>query len=341
MSAAPPVDTAQTYGWDTVFAIHIADANAAIATAKTSPPNWRQVDAADGYTVSGDFGNWAIVPGGRASFDAVDVRLRRTDRDDPATNDDALAELRITVMDRDQAKVGRAFSSKVIELVLANYPGLFTTSPPSDASSFGVYWPALVPASFPHHAAVIQVINVPRVLRAAERAGATVEFTVGPGDEIAEGAALAVVTGPREPALEPEVLKAVTVGVERTFEQDPALALRLLADIALRALSPAVNDPTTAVQALDRIASLLRVLATRDLDIDNIADGSGTTRVKLVLPTWEQYLAVALDAIIALPGLLPTVTRRLTRLLDDIAALAPPGRRPGLDKRRTQIALPA
>jgi uncharacterized membrane protein len=226
--------------------------------------------------------------------------------------------------------------------------GLYTAPARAGQDSTSPRTPATSPPGqgaqqirWPHHAAVIQVINVPRVLRAAERAGATVEFTVGPGDEIAEGAALAVVTGPREPALEPEVLKAVTVGVERTFEQDPALALRLLADIALRALSPAVNDPTTAVQALDRIASLLRVLATRDLDIENIADGSGTTRVKLVLPTWDDYLAVALDEIIALPGLLPTITRRLTRLLDDIAALAPPGRRPGLDKRRTQIGLPA
>jgi hypothetical protein len=98
---------------------------------------------------------WSMVPGGRDAFDAVDVRLRRTDRENPATNDDALAELRITVMDRDQAKVGRAFSNKVIEMVLANYPGFFTTSPPTDASSFGVYWPALVPAAFPNHTVVI------------------------------------------------------------------------------------------------------------------------------------------------------------------------------------------
>ena len=67
---------------------------------------------------------WSLVPGGRESFDAVDVRLRRSDRDDPATNDDALAELRITVMDHDKAKVGRAFSNTVIEMVLASYPGL-------------------------------------------------------------------------------------------------------------------------------------------------------------------------------------------------------------------------
>jgi hypothetical protein len=88
---------------------------------------------------------WSLVPGGKDSFDAVDVRLRRTDRENPASNDDALAELRITVMDRDEQKVGRAFSNKVIEMVLASYPGFFTTSPPSGGSSFGVYWPALVP----------------------------------------------------------------------------------------------------------------------------------------------------------------------------------------------------
>lgn len=98
---------------------------------------------------------FAMVPGGRQAFDRVEVKLRRTDRLDPATNDDALAELRITVIDRDRDKVGRAFSNKVIEMVLASYPGLFTTSPPSEATNFGVYWPALVPASFPEHVAVI------------------------------------------------------------------------------------------------------------------------------------------------------------------------------------------
>jgi hypothetical protein len=99
---------------------------------------------------------WSLIPGGKASFDAVDVRLVRTDRPDPHTNEDALAQLRITVIDRDPAKVGRAFSNKVIEMVLASYPGLFTTSPPSEATSFGVYWPALVPADLPRHEVVVE-----------------------------------------------------------------------------------------------------------------------------------------------------------------------------------------
>jgi hypothetical protein len=98
---------------------------------------------------------WSLVPGGRDAFDAVEVHLRRSDRVDPPTNEDALAELQITVMDRERDKVGRAFSRTVIEMVLSSYPGLFTTSPPGDASSFGVYWPALIPDDVPHHEVVL------------------------------------------------------------------------------------------------------------------------------------------------------------------------------------------
>jgi hypothetical protein len=98
---------------------------------------------------------WSLVPGGREAFHTVDVRLRRTDRDDPPTNDDALAELSVTVMDTDRDKVGRAFSNRVIEMVLASYPGFFTSSPPTDATSFGVYWPALVPADLIHHEVLV------------------------------------------------------------------------------------------------------------------------------------------------------------------------------------------
>jgi Acyclic terpene utilisation family protein AtuA len=123
---------------------------------------------------------WSMIPGGRESFDEVDVKLRRTDRPDPATNDDALAELRITVMDRDRAKVGRAFSNKVIEMVLANYPGLFTTSPPGDASSFGVYWPALVPDDLPEHEVVIDGKHIPiETVPRSQRRSATDQSVYG------------------------------------------------------------------------------------------------------------------------------------------------------------------
>lgn len=193
---------------------------------------------------------------------------------------------------------------------------------------------------WPRPAAVVQIIDVPRVLRAAERARAVIDFKVGSGELIAEGAPVAVVTGTTARELEREVVKALTVGEERTFEQDPAFALRLLADIALRALSPAVNDPSTAVQALDGMDGLLRALATRELGVGHVADRDGTIRVNLVLPTWEDYLAVALDEIIALPAASPNVSRRILRLLDELGRITPPSRRLALDARRRQIQDP-
>src|SRR5690606_21019833 len=76
---------------------------------------------------------WSTIPGGRDAFDEVDVQLLRWDRPDPATNEEAMAHLRVTVKDADEAKVGRAFSNAVIEMVLASYPGFFTTTPPTSA----------------------------------------------------------------------------------------------------------------------------------------------------------------------------------------------------------------
>jgi uncharacterized membrane protein len=190
---------------------------------------------------------------------------------------------------------------------------------------------------WPRPAAVLQVIDVPRVLRAAERARTVIDFKMGSGQMLAEGAVVAFVSGQTEPELEREVLKALTVGEERTFEQDPAFALRLLADIGLRALSPAVNDPTTAVEALDAMDGLLRVLATRDLSVGQVAGSDGTIRVRLVLPTWDDYVAVALDEMIALPALSPNVSRRMLRLLDELAGITAPSRRSALETRRRQI----
>ena len=135
-------------------------------------------------------------------------------------------------------------------------------------------------------------------------------------------------------------MNALTVGEERTYEQDPLFAIRVLADIALRALSPAVNVPTTAVQALVAMDGLLRALATRELDIGRITGSDGTLRITFVLPTWEDYLAVALDEIIALREISPNVSRRILRLLDDLEAITPARRHPALAARRRQIQDP-
>jgi hypothetical protein len=91
-------------------------------------------------------GLWARL-GGRDRFDAVHVDLIRSDRADPASGAEAMARLRITVMDRDPTTVGRAFFAAAAELGLASYPGFFLPDPPRAESAYAVYWPALIPAS--------------------------------------------------------------------------------------------------------------------------------------------------------------------------------------------------
>ncbi len=83
-------------------------------------------------------------------------RLVRLDRPDAVTNEQAAALLRVTVKDSDPVRVGRAFSGAAVELALASYPGFTLTSPPGDATPYGLYWPSLVPAS-----AVEQVVVHP------------------------------------------------------------------------------------------------------------------------------------------------------------------------------------
>ena len=106
---------------------------------------------------------------------------------------------------------------------------------------------------------------------------------------------------------------------ERTFEQDPKYPLRLLVDIAINALSPAINDPTTAVQVLDQIEDLLRCLGRRVLDTGCVADEKGVLRLVFPTPTWEDYLTLAFDEIRQYGASSVQVMRRMRSALVDLA----------------------
>jgi uncharacterized membrane protein len=178
---------------------------------------------------------------------------------------------------------------------------------------------------------------VPRLLSLAEQHDALIHLCVVPGETIFDHGRVAVVLGGPNLA-DHEVLEALRLGSERTFDQDPALALRLLADIALRALSPAINDPTTAVQALDAIADLLRVLVGRDLGVALVDGADRTPRVVLKLPTWEDYLSVALDEIIDMGYSSIQVAHRLERLLEELIAIAPTQHREPVEHRLATVS---
>ena len=93
--------------------------------------------------------------GGEDRFDAIDVRFTPAAPDATGGQESASGMLHVSVKAADERLVGRAFSSAAIELALANYPGFFATSAPGPAQSFGVYWPALVPADELDHTVVL------------------------------------------------------------------------------------------------------------------------------------------------------------------------------------------
>jgi hypothetical protein len=120
--------------------------------------------------------------GGKERFDEVDIRLLRFDRPDAPTSAQATAHLQITVKDRDKELVGRQFSGAAVGLFLGGYAGFHTTTPPTDASEFGVYWPALIPAEI-----VTQRVALPNGTSveightAAGKAVASAEAAAAPG----------------------------------------------------------------------------------------------------------------------------------------------------------------
>jgi uncharacterized membrane protein len=178
---------------------------------------------------------------------------------------------------------------------------------------------------------VFQAFDEPAVVALAAGTGTEIRFLPGVGDFLPSGARLAAGTGPAPDAV--KLRRLVRVGHLRTMEQDPAYGVRLLVDIALRALSPAVNDPTSAVQALDQLDDVLHRLARRSLGDGRLLDDSGRVLVRFPAPRWDAFVALAIDEIIVYGAGSIQVTRRLRALLDDLMASAPPSRRPPVSAR--------
>ena len=143
----------------------------------------------------------------------------------------------------------------------------------------------------------IAAYDVPALVNLARQADGLIIMPFAVGDVIIEGETLLTVHGGRPKFSQPALRQAVQLEQQRTFEQDPKYALRLLVDIAIKALSPAVNDPTTAVQALNQIEDLLRRLSTRDLEVGQVRDETGVLRLIFPTPTWEDFLMLAFDEI--------------------------------------------
>lgn len=184
---------------------------------------------------------------------------------------------------------------------------------------------------------VIFDIDHSRLVALAERADCRLELLWTVGDFIPTDAALVRVVGDPEHLSPTKVTRAVALGPERTMNQDVAYGIRMLVDIAERSLSSGpFEDPTTAVQAIDRLHDVLRQIAGRPLHSGRYLDDAGVLR--LVVPTlqWEGFVRLTFDEIRQCGAGSPQVARRLRSALDDLLTVAPPERRPAL---RQQLSL--
>jgi uncharacterized membrane protein len=160
--------------------------------------------------------------------------------------------------------------------------------------------------------------DIAALVRQAREAGVVIEMMSAVGDTLVEESLVLRVHGGKASIAEASLLRAVKLETERTFEQDPKYAIRLLVDIGIKALSPAINDPTTAVQTIDQIEDLLRRLGRRELDTGYAADSEGNLRLVFPTPSWDDYLTLAFDEIRQYGASSVQVMRRLRSALSGL-----------------------
>ncbi|MES4891038.1 DUF2254 domain-containing protein [Streptomyces sp. NPDC096012] len=172
-----------------------------------------------------------------------------------------------------------------------------------------------------------------RLVQLAARADCVLEAVPMMGDFVHGDGPLFRVRGDIGRLDQAALRRAVDLGDERTHEDDCAYGIRKLVDITERSIAVPFNDPTTAVQSIDRLHDCLRQLACRPFPSGRHRDEDGTVRVITRSLTWAGFVRLALDEIRLAGCSTPQVTRRVRALIDDLKRLAPPERQPPLDRQ--------
>jgi len=185
--------------------------------------------------------------------------------------------------------------------------------------------------------AILLAVDVETIVREARATGGIVELIPQVGDFVASEEPLFALYDGAAAIDERKLRAAVAFGSERTMEQDPMFAFRILVDIGLKALSRAINDPTTAVLALDQIHRLLKAVGKRHLQLEEIKDGDGALRLVYRTPNWEDYVNVSCNEIRACGASSVQVARRLRAMIENVATSLPAHRRTALHEERDRL----
>ena len=184
---------------------------------------------------------------------------------------------------------------------------------------------------------VVMAFGAAELVRLAAAGGAVVDMVPQVGDFIAAGDPLFRVFGDSRPLAADQLRACIAVGPERTIDQDPRFVFRVLVDIASKALSPAINDPTTAVLALDQIEHLLLIVGRRDLDKGRVSDRDGTLRLLYETPDWSDFVMLAVSEVRQFGAGSIQVGRRLRAMLEQLIEELPESRRQPLDQELTLL----
>ena len=180
------------------------------------------------------------------------------------------------------------------------------------------------------HSGIVVAINSQGLLASAEKTGGVIEFAPQVGDFVGVEEPLFLLHGPAAQIDDHALRACVVFGPERTIEQDPLFAFRILVDIAIKALSAAINDPTTAVLAIDQLHRVLRRAGGRNLRTDYIFDGAGNLRVIVRTPGWHDFVYLAFTEIRAYGAGSIQIARRLRAMIMNLMNTLPAARRPPL-----------
>lgn len=165
---------------------------------------------------------------------------------------------------------------------------------------------------------VVAAIDRRAVVRLADQTGGFIEVLPQVGEFVSSRSGAVRIHGEQREATAKAVKKVFVLSRQRTTQQDPSFLLRILVDIAIRALSPAINDPTTTVQVLDRIEAMLILLHERKPGPTYVVDGNGVPRGLVHAPTWIEYFELGVTEIRIYGGQAMQVHRRMRSLLEHL-----------------------
>jgi uncharacterized membrane protein len=170
---------------------------------------------------------------------------------------------------------------------------------------------------------VVLAVDIDGLVALASQADCLIQVAPQVGQFVAAGEPLFQTYGSAQTVAPGALRHSIALGQERTLEQDPMLAFRIVVDIACKALSPAINDPTTAVLAIDQIHRLLRIVGHRKLDEGRVRDAGGVLRLVYRRPTWDDYVSLAATEIRQYGSGSIQVVRRLKAMFLDLIQSLP------------------